>query len=88
MSLTLYLLRHGQTEFSRADSFCGSGLDPELTPDGLQMAQAFATAYRAKSWRAVYTSSLRRSITTAQPLCEVVGIAAQVRAELNEIGYG
>lgn len=88
MSLTLHLLRHGQTELSRDDSFCGSGLDPELTPEGLQMAQAFASTYHAKSWRAVYSSSLRRSITTAQPLCEALGIAAQVRAELNEIGYG
>jgi probable phosphoglycerate mutase len=88
MSLTLHLLRHGQTELSRADSFCGSGLDPELTPEGLQMAQAFASTYRSKSWRAVYSSSLRRSITTAQPLCEALGISMQVRAELNEIGYG
>ena len=31
MSLTLYLLRHGQTELSREDNFCGAGLDPELT---------------------------------------------------------
>jgi broad specificity phosphatase PhoE len=88
MSLSLYLLRHGQTELSRADSFCGSGLDPELTPEGLQMAQAFAAAYRSKSWGAVYSSSLRRSIATTQPLCDALGITMQVRADLNEIGYG
>ena len=33
MSLRLYLLRHGQTELSREDTFCGSGLDPELELD-------------------------------------------------------
>lgn len=88
MTLTLYLLRHGQTELSRADVFCGSGLDPELTPEGLQMAQAFATAYHLQSWSAVYCSGLRRSAATAQPLCGELGIAAEVRAELNEIGYG
>ncbi len=88
MSLTLYLLRHGQTELSREDNFCGSGLDPELTPEGLQMAQAFAAAYRSKPWRALYSSSLRRSIATAQPLCDALGMAMQVRADLNEIGYG
>jgi broad specificity phosphatase PhoE len=88
MSLSLYLLRHGQTELSRADVFCGSGLDPELTPEGLQMAQAFAAAYRATSWTAVYCSSLRRSAATAQPLCEALGISMQVRAEFNEIAYG
>ena len=88
MSLTLYLLRHGQTELSREDNFCGSGLDPELTSDGLQMADAFADVYRATSWRAVYSSSLRRGIATAQPLCEALGIQLQVREGLNEIAYG
>jgi broad specificity phosphatase PhoE len=88
MSLSLYLLRHGQTELSREDSFCGSGLDPELTPEGLQMAHAFRDVYRAKPWRAIYSSSLRRSIATAQPLSDALGITMQVRADLNEIAYG
>ena len=88
MSLTLYLLRHGQTDLSREDSFCGSGLDPELTADGLEMAQAFAAAYRTKPWRAIYSSSLRRAITSAQPLCDGLAMSLQVRADLNEIGYG
>jgi len=88
MSLTLYFLRHGQTDLSRKDSFCGSGLDPELTAEGLEMAQAFAAAYRAKPWRAIYSSSLRRAITSAQPLCDDLAMSLQVRADLNEIGYG
>ena len=101
MSLTLYFLRHGQTTLSREDNFCGSGLDPELTPEGLEMAHAFAAAYRDKQWAAIFSSSLRRSITTAQPLCDALRMinhpsrAARLgtppvepRAELNEIGYG
>ncbi len=88
MKLTLYLLRHGQTELSREDVFCGFGLDPELTSEGLEMAQAFLNAYRQTGWRAIYSSSLRRSITTAQPLCHALGLDLRVRAELNEIAYG
>jgi probable phosphoglycerate mutase len=88
MSLTIYLLRHGQTELSREDNFCGSGLDPELTSDGMKMAQAFADTYRAMPWRAIYSSSLRRGVTTGQPLCEALGIPLQVREDLNEIAYG
>jgi probable phosphoglycerate mutase len=88
MGVTLYFLRHGQTALSRADSFCGSGLDPELTSDGLKMAQAFADAYRATTWRAIYSSSLQRAIATAHPLCDAVGMDLQVRDGLNEIGYG
>lgn len=88
MTLTIYFLRHGQTELSREDNFCGSGLDPELTSDGMKMAQAFADAYRATPWRAIYSSSLRRGVTTGQPLCEALGIQLQVREDLNEIAYG
>jgi len=88
MSLTLYFLRHGQTALSRDDVFCGSGLDPELTSEGLEMAHAFARAYSKAEWHAVYSSVLRRSITTAQPLCDALGINPQVRPELNEIAYG
>jgi len=88
MSLTLHLLRHGQTALSRDDVFCGSGLNPELTSDGLQMAQAFAAAYRAKPWLAVYSSALRRAVDTAGPLCDALGISNEVRPDLNEIAYG
>jgi len=88
MGLNLYFLRHGQTALSREDVFCGSGLDPELTPEGMEMAEAFAKAYRAVEWRAIYSSSLRRTIMTAQPLCDAVGINLRERAELNEIAYG
>jgi probable phosphoglycerate mutase len=88
VSLTLYFLRHGQTEMSRENRFCGSGLDPELTPDGQAMAQAFADAHRSTSWQAIYTSSLRRTIATAAPLCDALGVKSQACADLNEIGYG
>jgi broad specificity phosphatase PhoE len=88
MGVTLYLLRHGQTALSREDSFCGSGLDPELTPAGLEMAHAFVNAYHGAGWCAVYCSKLRRCITTAQPLSDALGLELQVRPELNEIGYG
>ncbi len=88
MSLRLHFLRHGQTELSREDTFCGSGLDPDLTPDGLEMAQAFTAAYRARLWSAIYSSALKRTITTAQPLCDAVSMTLQTRPDLNEIGYG
>jgi probable phosphoglycerate mutase len=88
MGVNLYFLRHGQTALSRADSFCGSGLDPELTSDGLKMAQAFADAYRETPWRAIYSSSLQRGMASAQPLCDALGMELQVRADLDEIGYG
>ena len=88
MSLTLYLLRHGQTELSREDNFCGAGLDPELTQQGWEMAEAFTAAYRATAWSAIYSSYLRRSVVTAQLLSDAVGKRVEVREGLREIHYG
>jgi probable phosphoglycerate mutase len=88
MSLMIYFLRHGQTALSREDVFCGSGSDPELTDDGRAMAQAFAAANRSKPWQAIYASPLRRTIATAQPLCDALSLEMQARDGLKEIGYG
>lgn len=73
---------------SRANVFCGSGLDPDLTPDGEEMARALAEAYRELPWQAVYASPLRRAVATASPLCEALGMKPELRDQLKEIGYG
>lgn len=88
MSLKFYFLRHGQTELSRDDTFCGSGLNPNLTDQGQAMAQAFADAYSNTSWQAIVTSSLQRTIATAKPLCDRLRITSQSHRELDEIAYG
>jgi probable phosphoglycerate mutase len=88
MSLKIYLLRHGQTASSRDNNFCGSGTDAPLTEDGAAMAQAFAEYYRGVPWRAVYSSPQQRAVATVTPLCKVLGVPAEQRDGLKEIGYG
>jgi broad specificity phosphatase PhoE len=87
MSLKLYFLRHGQTACSRANLYCGA-LDPELTDAGIQMAESFANAYRNTDWTAAFVSPLTRTIATAKPLCDAIGIEMQLREGLKEIKYG
>lgn len=87
MPLKLYLLRHGETEQSRIGGFCGA-LDPALTPEGVEMAQAFADRYQALQWDAVFVSPLKRALATAHPLCKATGIEPQVRDGLKEIMFG
>jgi len=87
MTLTLYFLRHGQTEFSRANAFCGS-TDPELTSDGIEMAQVFAASYKNIKWAAIFASPMKRTIATASFLAQAVGIEPQLRDGLKEIHYG
>lgn len=87
MSLTLYLLRHGETSHSKTGGYCGE-LDPDLTSIGAQMAAAFADAYRKLPWKAMFVSPMRRTVATAKPLCEALSIEMQVRDGLKEMRYG
>ncbi|MBM0741278.1 histidine phosphatase family protein [Phormidium sp. CLA17] len=87
MSLKIYFLRHGETDFSQTGGYCGD-LDAELTPEGVEMAKAFADAYKAVPWEAVYVSPMKRTIATAKPLCDAVGVDMQLRPGLKEISYG
>ncbi|MEJ2721229.1 MAG: histidine phosphatase family protein [bacterium] len=87
MSLTVYFLRHGETESSRVGGFCGVS-DPALTSEGHRMAEQFAAAYQSFPWAAVYCSPLRRSKDTAKPLCDAAGLDMQVRDGLREINFG
>jgi broad specificity phosphatase PhoE len=88
MPLRLHLLRHGQTALSRENVFCGRGLDPALTAEGEAMATAFADAYGATGWVAVYASPLTRAVQTAMPLAVRTGLALDRREGLAEIDYG
>jgi broad specificity phosphatase PhoE len=87
MSLRLYFLRHGETIYSQSGGYCGE-IDPELTPEGDQMAQDFAEAYKNFPWQAVYVSPKKRTMATAKPLCEAIGVEMQIREGLREIAYG
>ena len=88
MTLRLYLLRHGQTAMSRANVFCGRGLDPALTEQGTAMAEAFGAAYKALPWQAIYASPLQRAIATAKPLADAIGLPVTQHPDLAEIDYG
>jgi probable phosphoglycerate mutase len=88
MPLRLHLLRHGQTPMSRENVFCGRGLNPALTDDGLAMARAFADVYGSRHWDAIYSSPLTRAISTAQPLAEATQLPVQMLPGFAEIDYG
>lgn len=88
MALTLYFLRHGQTALSRDNMFCGGKMDPELTPDGLQMAEEFALRYSKQKWDGLYCSTQRRALLTIDPLRKAIRAEVQARPELKEADFG
>jgi broad specificity phosphatase PhoE len=85
--LSLYLLRHGETEFSQHDRFCGR-IDAPLTADGHEMAMQFAAAYANLSWRAIITSTRTRAIDSAAPLAAIKGLDTFTDERLDEMDYG
>lgn len=52
------------------------------------MAQAFADAYQTLNWIDVYVSPMKRTIATAKPLCDAIGMEMKLRDGLKEIQYG
>jgi len=85
--LSLYLLRHGETDFSRYDRFCGQ-LDVPLTEAGADMARCFADSYLGVPWRAIYTSTMTRAVRTAQALATRAALLIHREPRLDEIHYG
>ncbi len=88
MPLRLHLLRHGQTPTSRDNVFCGANLDPELTPDGIGMARAFADVYASTEWKRIYAGPLQRTQVTAGIIAARTCVPFETRAAITEIDYG
>ena len=80
----LILLRHGETEWSRALRHTGR-TDLPLTPAGEAAAAALAPALAARPIRAVFTSPAQRAVRTAQ-LAGLTG--AKEDPDLWEWDYG
>ena len=84
----IVVVRHGHVPGIRPERFRGR-MNLELTELGLR--QAHATAARiAQHWRPVmvYTSPMRRCVTTGQLIANAIGVPFVVLDDLNDIDYG
>jgi probable phosphoglycerate mutase len=87
MSLTLLMVRHGQTDYSLGNKFCGA-IDPPLNDTGLAMAEALAASYGSAGLTAIYASPKLRTRQTAAPTATIAGLEVQLDEGLREIAYG
>ncbi len=62
--------------------------DPELAPEGRRHAERVAERLRTERIDAIYVSTLRRTVQTAEPLIARLGLAARVEADLREVHLG
>lgn len=85
---TIYLVRHGETDWNRAGRFQGH-TDIALNEVGIAQARAVAGRLAGHAIGAVAASDLRRAGETASILAEELGLAPPtIDAELRERSYG
>lgn len=90
MSITnIFIARHGETEYNRLNRIQGQGIDAPLNKTGRLQAQAVANCLKSEPIDYIFSSSLKRSIETA----EIVASSLQLDevnsyAELDEMNFG
>lgn len=85
--MTLYILRHGETEYNRLGIVQGSGVDTELNETGHEQARAFFEAYQDLDFDLVVTSRLQRTHQTVRRFLDR-DIPWIQTPDINEISWG
>ncbi len=91
-STDVLLVRHGEVVPAHPDHphtrlEDGQG-DPPLSPLGRTQAEAVGRRLRDAGVDAVYVSTLRRTLETAQPLLDATGLPPRVEPDLRELHLG
>ena len=84
---TIYLIRHGETDFNRQGVVQGSGVDSDLNELGETQAEAFFQAYQHIPFDKVYTSILKRTHQSVKKFLEK-NLSWEQHVGLNEISWG
>jgi probable phosphoglycerate mutase len=84
---TIYIIRHGETEYNKQGIIQGGGIDSDLNDTGRMQADQFHKAYHHLSFDAIYTSELKRTQQSVAAFIEN-GASIQILPELNEINWG
>ena len=87
MSLRLFVLRHGETVFTRERRFAG-WRDVPLSDTGLRQCEAAAAALSDVGVTAVYSSPLERARTSAEAIAKPHRLAVRVEPAFRELGFG
>jgi len=83
---SIYIIRHGQTDYNLRGIVQGSGVNAPLNERGQQQAQAFYRHFKSVPFDKVYTSKLMRTYQSVQPFIDYTPHEAY--EELNEISWG
>ncbi len=87
MKKTIFIIRHGETDFNKQGIVQGSGVDSSLNETGRRQAAAFHQAYQSEDFDLVITSALKRTRETAKPFIDA-GLPWIQDPNINEICWG
>lgn len=83
---TIYLIRHGETDFNKKGIIQGSGINSDLNETGRTQAELFYQRYQTITFDCVYTSLLKRTHQSVASFIQKHPHKAI--SELNEINWG
>ncbi len=86
---TLYLVRHGETDYNRQRIVQGRGIDAPLNATGRRQAEALARRFAQIPLDALYSSPLQRAAATAEAIrCYHPQVPFYLMKDLEEMGWG
>jgi alpha-ribazole phosphatase len=83
----LLLVRHGETELNSSQRYWGS-TDVALGAVGLRQAEMLRDRLASEKINYVYSSSMKRAMTTAEVICTGHHLPVSACPELKEINFG
>jgi broad specificity phosphatase PhoE len=85
--IKIYVARHGETTWNEEGRIQGRS-DPGLSQRGYAQSLALLHQLKDRPLSAIYTSTLQRSVQTAEPIANQLGLPIQRHTELDEIAFG
>ena len=85
--IRIYIARHGETTWNVEGRIQGRS-DPDLSAKGCEQSQALHDQLKNRPISAIYSSTLKRSVCTAQPIANHLGLSVREQPELDEIAFG
>ena len=85
--LRLFVVRHGETAWSRERRFAGSR-DVALEPEGLRQCEAVARALAPQAVVAVYASPLERARASAEVIAKPHRLPVEIDPAFGEMAFG
>ena len=87
MTNTIYIVRHGQTEWNLLSKTQGHG-NSDLTPKGIEQAELLADSMTKYPIDYIYSSDLGRAYQTAEIIGNKLNIEVEKTEALREMNFG